>query len=181
MTRQSRFIRYTAAVAAAAGTVAGLAAAPARAGQPATAAVTVEQGQVHQAVDGFGFSEAFREPVISSLPQAEIQQIGADLFSARTGAGFSIVRFGLGGATDPGDPIQGPGDVADQVWLGQLAEQFGVHQFYADAWSAPGTFKTNQSLDNGGYLCGVPGESCVNGDFRPAYADWLAAEAQGFA
>lgn len=132
-------------------------------------------------INGFGFAEAFREPVIASLPQAEIQQIGSDLFSTSDGAGMSIVRFGLGGATDPGDPIQGPGDVADQVWLGQLAEQFGVHQFYADAWSAPGVFKTNQSLDNGGYLCGVPGETCVDGDFRQAYADWLAAEAQGFA
>jgi glucuronoarabinoxylan endo-1,4-beta-xylanase len=153
-------------------------AAPAQSG---TANVTVDPGQANQVINGFGFAEAFREPVISSLPQAEIQQIGADLFSTSTGAGMSIVRFGLGGATDPGDPIQGPGDVADQVWLGKLAEQFGVHQFYADAWSAPGAFKTNQSLDNGGYLCGVPGETCVDGDFRQAYADWLAAEAKGFA
>jgi O-glycosyl hydrolase len=146
-----------------------------------SADVTVNQGQLEQVINGFGFAEAFREPVISTLPQAEIEQIGTDLFSTSDGAGMSIVRFGLGGATDPGDAIQGPGDVADQVWLGQLAEQFGVHQFYADAWSAPGTFKTNQSLDNGGYVCGVPGESCVDGDFRQAYADWLAAEAQGFA
>jgi glucuronoarabinoxylan endo-1,4-beta-xylanase len=146
-----------------------------------TANVTVDPGQRDQVINGFGFAEAFRQPVISTLPQAEIQQIGSDLFSTESGAGMSIVRFGLGGATDPGDPIQGPGDVADQVWLGKLAEQFGVHQFYADAWSAPGVFKTNQSLDNGGYLCGVPGESCVDGDFRQAYADWLAAEAKGFA
>jgi glucuronoarabinoxylan endo-1,4-beta-xylanase len=149
--------------------------------QAGTADVTVDPSQAHQVINGFGFAEAFREPVISSLPQAEIQQIGADLFSTSDGAGMSIVRFGLGGATDPGDPIQGPGDVADQVWLGKLAEQFGVHQFYADAWSAPGVFKTNGSLDNGGYLCGVPGETCVDGDFRQAYADWLAAEAKGFA
>ncbi len=148
---------------------------------PATAIITIDRHHADQVINGFGFAEAFREPVISTLPQAEIQQIGTDLFSASDGAGMSIVRFGLGGATDPGDPIQGPGDVADQVWLGKLAEQFGVHQFYADAWSAPGIFKTNQSLDNGGYLCGSPGESCVNGDFRSAYADWLAAQAQGFA
>jgi glucuronoarabinoxylan endo-1,4-beta-xylanase len=146
-----------------------------------TADITVSPFWRDQVINGFGFAEAFREPVISTLPQAQIQQIGEDLFSTSDGAGMSIVRFGLGGATDPGDPIQGPGDVADQVWLGQLAEQFGVHQFYADAWSAPAVFKTNQSLDNGGYLCGVPGETCVDGDFRQAYADWLAAEAQGFA
>lgn len=146
-----------------------------------TAGITVSPWQRDQVINGFGFAEAFRQPVISTLPQAEIQQIGSDLFSTSDGAGMSIVRFGLGGASDPGDPIQGPGDVADQVWLGQLAEQFGVHQFYADAWSAPDVFKTNQSLDNGGYLCGGPGESCIDGDFRQAYADWLAAEAQGFA
>ena len=147
----------------------------------ANADITVEPHQADQVINGFGFAEAFREPVISTLPAAEIQQLGTDLFSTTDGAGMSIVRFGLGGATDPGDPIQGPGDVADQVWLGKLAEQFGVHQFYADAWSAPAIFKTNESLDNGGYLCGSPGQSCVNGDFRSAYADWLAAEAQGFA
>lgn len=146
-----------------------------------TANITVDPHQKDQVINGFGFAEAFREPVISTLPQAEIQQLGTDLFSTSDGAGMSIVRFGLGGATDPGDPIQGPGDVADQVWLGKLAEQFGVHQFYADAWSAPAIFKTNESLDNGGFLCGSPGETCVNGDFRQAYADWLAAEAQGFA
>lgn len=147
----------------------------------AAADVTVRTSQRDQVINGFGITEAFREPVISTLPAAEIQQIGNDLFSTSDGAGFSIVRFGLGSATDPGDPIQGPGDVADQVWLGQLAEQFGVSQFYADAWSAPALFKTNQSLDNGGFLCGSPGESCVDGDFRQAYADWLAAEAKGFA
>lgn len=165
---------------------AALAAAPlaasasASASAPAAAAVTVEPDQTHQVVNGFGFSEAFREPVISSLPQAEIQQVGQDLFSATAGAGMSIVRFGLGGATDPGDPIQGPGDVSDQVWLGHLAEQFGVRQFYADAWSAPAQFKTNDSLDNGGYLCGVPGETCASGDARPGYAAYLAGQAKGF-
>ena len=171
-------IRAASGANAAVGATAG-AARSASAGASATVAVDARQRD--QVVDGFGFAEAFREPVISALPAAEIQQIGADLFSTSSGAGMSIVRFGLGGATDPGDPIQGPGDVADQVWLGKLAEQFGVHQFYADAWSAPAVFKTNQSLDNGGYLCGVPGETCVDGDYRQFYADWLAEEAKGFA
>ncbi|MBV9382473.1 MAG: hypothetical protein JO242_17635, partial [Streptosporangiaceae bacterium] len=134
-----------------------------------------------QVIDGFGFAEAFREPVITALPASEQQQLGSLLFDPVNGAGMSIVRFGLGGSTDPGDHISGPGDVADQAWLGKLAEQYGVHQFYADAWSAPPEMKTNGSLDNGGYLCGVPGESCANGDYRQAYADELAALAKGFA
>ncbi len=56
-----------------------------------------------------------------------------------------------------------------------------MRQFYADAWSAPAEMKTNGALDNGGYLCGSPGETCVDGDYRQAYADELAAQAQAFA
>jgi len=146
------------------------------------ASVTVRPSQAQQVIDGFGFAEAFREPVITALPEAEQQELGGLLFSPRAGAGFSIVRFGLGGATDPGDPISGPGDAAEQVWLGHLAEEFGVHQFYADAWSAPAQFKTNGSLDNGGDLCGVPGAAtCPQGDQRRAYADYLAGQASQFA
>lgn len=146
-----------------------------------TTTITVRPGQHHQTVDGFGFTEAFREPVITALPAAEQQRLGTLLFSPAAGAGMSIVRFGLGGATDPGDPISGPGDAAEQVWLGKLAEQHGVHQFYADAWSAPAGMKTNGSLDNGGSLCGSPGESCPAGDQRPAYAGYLAGQAAQFA
>jgi len=156
-------------------------AAPSRPAQAGTVNVTVNPGQVHQRIDGFGFTEAFREPVITALPAAEQQQLGALLFSTTRGAGMSIVRFGLGGATDPGDAISGPGDYQEQLWLGRLAEEFGVRQFYADAWSAPASMKTNDSLDNGGYLCGVPGETCASGDARPAYASYLAGQAKGFA
>lgn len=153
----------------------------ARAGQAGPVVVTVDPSQVHQRIDGFGFTEAFREPVITALPAAEQQQLGALLFSTTSGAGMSIVRFGLGGATDPGDLISGPGDYQEQLWLGKLAEEFGVRQFYADAWSAPAQLKTNDSLDNGGYLCGVPGEACASGDARQAYASYLAGQAKGFA
>ncbi|HUN31984.1 MAG TPA: glycoside hydrolase family 30 beta sandwich domain-containing protein [Trebonia sp.] len=156
--------------------------ATATAGTTETTVITVQPGQAHQLINGFGFAEAFREPVITALPQSEQQQLGRLLFSSRTGAGFSIVRFGLGGATDPGDPISGPGDATEQLWLGHLAQEFGVGQFYADAWSAPAQFKTNDSLDNGGDLCGVPGAAtCPQGDQRQAYARYLAGQAARFA
>jgi glucuronoarabinoxylan endo-1,4-beta-xylanase len=164
----------------AAGAVTLATAAPSTAGASA-AAITVQPGHRDQVVNGFGFAEAFREPVITALPAAERRQVESLLFSPVRGAGMSIVRFGLGGATDPGDPISGPGDVADQVWLGRAAERYGVHQFYADAWSAPASMKTNGSLDNGGYLCGSPGETCAQGDQRQAYAGVLAGQARGFA
>jgi glucuronoarabinoxylan endo-1,4-beta-xylanase len=193
--RQSRRVRIIvpAVGAATAVVVAALLAGPAPAlraagqatgqatGQAAGQTITVDPSQAHQVVDGFGFAEAFREPVIMALPAAEQRQLGSLLFGTSAGAGMSIVRFGLGGATDPGDPISGPGDVADQAWLGKLAERFGVRQFYADAWSAPAEMKTNGTLDNGGYLCGVPGETCATGDSRQAYADYLAGQAKGFA
>jgi O-glycosyl hydrolase len=41
--------------------------------------------------------------------------------------------------------------------------------------------KTNGSEDKGGYLCGVPGETCAKGDFRQKYAVLLAGEVKTFA
>jgi O-glycosyl hydrolase len=161
---------------AAAAAVAVPAAAQARPA-PATgsATITVSPAQHHQAVDGFGFAEAFRESVVTALPAAEQQQLESLLFSTSSGAGMSIVRFGLGG----GDA--NTGSVADQLWLGEAAQRYGVHQFYADSWSAPGKMKTNGSLINGGSLCGSPGETCAVGDRRAAYARLLASQAAGFA
>jgi O-glycosyl hydrolase len=105
------------------------------------------------------------------MPASVQSAVSNLLFSPSTGAGLDIVRFGLGGG----------GTVSDQLWLGQQALSFGVHDFSADAWSAPAEMKTNGSQDNGGYLCGTPGETCTNGDFRQSYADFLAAQAQAFA
>ncbi len=75
---------------------------------PATG-ITVQASHRYQVVNGFGFSEAFRQSVITALPGPEQQQLMSLLFDPVTGAGMSIVRFGLGGA----------GDVGDQVWLGR--------------------------------------------------------------
>ena len=33
--------------------------------------------------------------------------------------------------------------------------------------------KTNNSLKHGGYLCGIPGQTCDSGDWRQHYADYL--------
>lgn len=60
-----------------------------------------------------------------------------------------------------------------QVWFSTKALAYGVKTFYADAWSAPGFMKTNGLDTNGGYLCGVTGETCSTGDWRQAYANFL--------
>jgi O-glycosyl hydrolase len=52
---------------------------------------------------------------------------------------------------------------------------------FADAWSAPAFMKTNDSVDNGGTLCGVPGADCASGDWRQAYADYLTRYARDYA
>ena len=132
----------------------------------------------YQQIDGFGFADAFGQVGNLEAAPTSVQNAVLNLlFNPKTGAGLDIVRFGLGASAADG----GAGNLSDQEWLGQQAEKFGVHTFYGDAWSAPGELKTNGSQDNGGYLCGVPGETCAAGDFRKAYADYLAAEAAAFA
>jgi O-glycosyl hydrolase len=136
-----------------------------------------------------------------SLTATQTQQIMDALFSNTTGAGLTIVRGNIGSSstaattgTDDGDNVpsiepNSPGSPtgtptyvwntsdphldADQVWFAQTAKTYGVSQFYADAWSAPAYMKTNNSLKNGGYLCGAPGQSCTSGDWRQAYANYL--------
>jgi O-glycosyl hydrolase len=52
---------------------------------------------------------------------------------------------------------------------------------FADAWSAPGFMKTNDSAVNGGAVCGVTGATCRSGDWRQAYANYLVQYAKGYA
>jgi glucuronoarabinoxylan endo-1,4-beta-xylanase len=170
------------------------AAVPASAGSAAS--VAVDGGTSYQFISGFGFSEAFQRSNILhgslGLSPANQQNVLGLLFGQKGGAGFSIVRLGIGSSSDdvydhmqsiepvsPGSPTAPPRYVWDgsdnsQVWLAQQALRYGVRRIYADAWSAPGYMKTNGSDSNGGYLCGVTGESCPSGDWRQAYANELA-------
>ena len=163
--------------------------------------VIVDGEITYQTIDGFGACGAFRAASHihgSTGLSPEQQKAVLDLlFSPTTGAGLSIWRNEIGssntasvGGPDDGDNVPSiepndPGgpdapadyswdeDDADQVWLSQQAQSYGVTQFYATAWSAPAYMKTNNSLKNGGYLCGVPGQACSSGDWRQHYADYL--------
>jgi glucosylceramidase len=173
-----------------------LAVSPAAGAAAGSAMVTVSGATRYQRIDGFGFSEAFQRSNIlhgslglSAANQGRVLDL---LFSPRTGAGFSILRLGIGSSSDdvydhmqtiepvspgsPAAPAQWVWDGSDnsQVWLSQQAQRYGVQQIYADAWSAPGYMKTNGTDSGGGYLCGVTGESCPSGDWRQAYANELA-------
>ncbi|MBN1170702.1 MAG: hypothetical protein JXA67_00885, partial [Micromonosporaceae bacterium] len=159
----------------------------------AASTVTINGSTTYQNIDGFGFSEAFqRSNIMHNLPAATQRKVLDLLFDQKTGAGFSILRNGIGSSasnssdwmrsiapTRPNSPTAEPTWVWDssdnnQVWLSKEAMSYGVKTIYADAWSAPGYMKTNNSDSNGGTLCGLPGATCSSGDWRQAYARVLA-------
>ncbi|KAI1867105.1 uncharacterized protein JN550_007157 [Neoarthrinium moseri] len=154
--------------------------------------ITVDVTQRYQIIDGFGISEAFqRANGILNLKEPKQTQVLDLLFNTTNGAGFTIVRNGIGSspsnandwmitfAEDPGSPTSAPiytwdGKDSGQLWFSQqAAKRYGVKTFYGDAWSAPGFMKTNKDDANGGTVCGLPGATCSSGDWRQAYADYL--------
>ncbi|RJE22853.1 O-Glycosyl hydrolase family 30 [Aspergillus sclerotialis] len=156
------------------------------------ASLSVDATQRFQTVDGFGFSEAFqRANQIIDLPEASRKRTLDLLFSDTEGAGFTILRNGIGSSpnsnndwmnsiepVNPGSPSAPPkyhwdGKDSGQVWMSKQAKKYGVKTFYADAWSAPGYMKTNNDDSNGGYLCGIRRTHCSSGDWKQAFANYL--------
>ncbi|KAK4190117.1 putative glucosylceramidase 4, partial [Podospora australis] len=186
------FISATLTVAAV--SLTGVAAATVEPRQAST--ITVDLSRTFQRMDGFGFSLAFqRANLITNMSDKSKQKELLDLlFNRTTGAGFTILRNGIGSTpnsnsdfmntiapNNPGGPKATPqyqwdGKDSGQLWVSQEAvNTYGVKQIYANAWSAPGYMKTNGRDTNGGTLCGVPGANCQSGDWRQAYADYLVA------
>jgi O-glycosyl hydrolase len=167
---------------------------------PALAAdtATINGATTYQTMAGFGLSEAFGQAsgVMNASSSAQ-QQVFSDLFSTTSGAGLDIIRNWIGAdpgnsiePSNPGGPNATPGYVSlasigqdsGQLWFDQQAKaQYGVTNVFADAWSAPGFMKTNNSADNGGQVCGVTGTSCGSGDWRQAYANYLVQYAKDYA
>ncbi|KAF2185165.1 glycoside hydrolase family 30 protein [Zopfia rhizophila CBS 207.26] len=162
--------------------------------------VTVNLGQKYQTIDGFGFSAASqRANLIVNLKEPKQKQLLDILFNTTTGAGFSIVRNGIGSSPDsssdhmntilpkcPSSPDGTPdykwdGKDSGQLFLSQKAWEYGVRTIYANAWSAPGCMKTNTNDANGGSLCGVSGATCRSGDWKQAFANYLVKYIQLYA
>ncbi|KAI4701810.1 hypothetical protein J4E89_010501 [Alternaria sp. Ai002NY15] len=160
--------------------------------------VTIDLTKRYQTIDGFGFSGAFqRANLIVNLQQPKQREVLDLLFNTTTGAGFSIVRNGIGSTPNsnsdfmntilpkcPSTPAEVTTNYSGYVWdakdsgqlfLSQRAQEYGVNTFYANAWSAPGCMKTNNQDTNGGQLCGVSGTNCRSGDWKQAYANYLVA------
>ncbi len=146
---------------------------------------TVDFSTSNQQIEGFGFSDAFGEAnALKVLPASSQTAILDLLFNRQVGAGFSMMRLGIGTdsqiePTSPGSPAATPNYVFDgsdggQVFLAQSGQRYGLSDFFADSWSAPAFMKSNNSIDNGGYLCGTSDDpACPSGDWRQAYADYL--------
>ncbi|KAL1842710.1 hypothetical protein VTK73DRAFT_3067 [Phialemonium thermophilum] len=189
-------MRLVEALLAAAAAAAGTTALPELETRQAASTITVDVSKTYQTMDGFGFSTAFQRAnlITNMADKAKQRQLLDLLFDRATGAGFSIVRTGIGSSPDsssdhmntfepknPGGPAATPqyqwdGKDSGQLFVCQEAVRtYGVPYIYADAWSAPGFMKTNNNENNGGTLCGMPGTRCASGDWRQAYADYLAA------
>lgn len=155
--------------------------------------ITVDISKTYQTIDGFGISETFQRANQMHALTPTLQRTALDLlFNRSSGAGFSILRNGIGSSPDsssdhmvsiqpknPGGPSSPPKYVWDgndnsQVWLStEAVKTYGVTTVYANAWSAPGYMKTNGNDANGGSLCGVSGASCTSGDWKKAFAEYL--------
>jgi O-glycosyl hydrolase len=164
---------------------------------PALAAdtATINGATTFQTMAGFGASEGFGQAqTIMNAPAATQQQALNLLYSPTSGAALTILRNEISAdsgitiePTAPSSPSATPaysplGNDQGQEWLAkQIISAYGVSNIYADAWSAPAFMKTNDSVDNGGTLCGVPGATCSSGDWRQAYASYLVQYAKDYA
>ncbi len=152
---------------------------------------TIDFTANNQQIEGFGFSQAFgASQSVSYLSPALQSQVWDLMFNPKTGLGMDLLRIGFNTGYDiepnsPGSPTATPmyqfdGSDGKQVQTAQIAQKYGVNDFFAVSWSAPGYMKTNNSPDNGGTLCGVTGtigsgitNRCNGQDWRQAYANYL--------
>jgi hypothetical protein len=120
--------------------------------------ITVDLTKTYQKMDGFGFSLAFqRANLITNNPSEKNRDELMDLlFSTEKGAGFSILRNGIGSSLtsesdwmntfapdNPGSPTAEPtykwdGKDSGQLWVAKTAvEKYGLKYVYGNAWSPP--------------------------------------------
>ncbi|KAI0473024.1 glycoside hydrolase family 30 protein [Xylariaceae sp. FL0804] len=156
------------------------------------ASITVDASTRYQTMIGGGCSGAFGAACsTATLSAADQEAVAATLFGENAG-GLSVLRNLIGssaGATilpscpaTPAGPFDYVASLAAlgngnndtcQLTLARAALRHSPDLFlYADAWSAPGCFKSNGQEAGGGYLCGVRRTNCTH-DWRGAYADYL--------
>jgi O-glycosyl hydrolase len=167
-------------------------------GSSSTATVTITAAEHYQRIAGFGVSEGFGQAkTLMTAPASVREQVLSLLYSPTRGAGLTILRNEISADAGltiepkaPSGPNAKPSYLAlaavdqdqEQLWFAkQIRADFGVSEVFADAWSAPGFMKTNDSPFDRGTVCGVPGASCKSGDWRQAYANYLVQYAKDYA
>ena len=159
---------------------------------------TINGATRYQTITGFGASEAFGQAQAVMNAPAAVQRQALDLLYSRTkGAGLDILRNEIsadpGGTIEPNAPsspsatptyipMSQTSQDLGQLWLAQtIKRDYGVTNVFADAWSAPGFMKDNNTQIGAGTLCGAPGVTCPSGDWRQAYANYLVQYAKDYA
>ncbi|KAK5747510.1 hypothetical protein LTR17_000151 [Elasticomyces elasticus] len=153
------------------------------------ATIDINAGKTYQKMLGGGCSGAFGAACqTNSLSAADQETVVKTLFDENIG-GLSILRNLIG--SSPGTTIlpvcpATPNSAANytfptsnndscQLTLAQGAKRYNPNLYiYADAWSAPGCFKTS-GVENGvgnGVICGVRRSNCTY-DWREQYAQYL--------
>lgn len=132
---------------------------PPEAGTPQPGDVIVDPGVVHQAIDGFGASDAFASNALTPL-QAAL------LFDSTSGIGLSMLRVGI----DVNGETMGSGALSDV----KLAASYGAI-VWATPWSPPAADKDNGNEDDGGYLCAGAGQGVCTSDDYQSWASTLAS------
>ncbi|KAF2192846.1 glycoside hydrolase family 30 protein [Zopfia rhizophila CBS 207.26] len=125
-----------------------------------------------QVIDGFGVSQAFQRSAQLDgkygLSPANQWKVLGLLFSNEVGAGFTILRNGIGLSPS-----------YDRDWMKSIESVSPgslnaiPKQFIRMPGRAPGFMKINGNDSNGGCICGILGASCVTGDWRQAFANYL--------
>ncbi len=162
------------------------------------ATVTIDAAKQYQRIAGFGVSEGFGQArTLVSAPASVQKQVLSLLYSPTGGAGLTILRNEISADNGftiepraPSSPNAKPSYLTlaevdqdqGQLWFAkQIKADYGVSDVFADAWSAPGFMKANDSPFYRGTVCGVPGASCKSGDWRQAYANYLVQYAKDYA
>lgn len=113
---------------------------PVSAGHTANSTTTlaINTTQKYQAITGFGFSEAFQRAYnIIDLPEPQRSELVDLLFNTTTGAGFSILRNGLGSSPNSTqdfmntiEPVSpgAPGNTPEYIFDGKDSGQLWVSQ-----------------------------------------------------
>ncbi|KAK5111665.1 hypothetical protein LTR62_004770 [Meristemomyces frigidus] len=152
------------------------------------ATINVDVAYRYQTMIGGGCSGAFGAACTTNTLSAANQNAVVEMLFSENYGGLTVLRNLIG--SSPGSTILpkvpatpcGPFNYTSfasinqdscQLTLAQTARTYSPDLYiYADAWSAPGGFKTTGKEAGGGYICGVRGTNCTY-DWREAYANYL--------